>query len=155
MEVMQKRIPPSPPAEPAACNCLALRQAARQVTALYDRQLAAEGLRATQYSILARLSRVGPLSVNALATAMVMDRTTLGRALRPLERDGLVAIGPGRDGRTRAIALTRTGAERLKTASARWREAQRQFERAYGSADAAALRAALARVVSVGEEISG
>jgi DNA-binding MarR family transcriptional regulator len=151
MEVMQKRTPPSPALEPAACNCLAIRQAARQVTQLYDRHLAAEGLRTTQYSILAKLSRLGPLSINELAAMMVMDRTTLGRAVRPLERNRLVAIGRGRDGRTRALGLTPTGARRLKAATARWREAQRHFETAYGVADAASLRSALARVVALGE----
>src|SRR5215510_6765656 len=149
MEAMRKRTSPSPMLEPAACNCLAIRQAARHVTQLYDRYLAEQGLRTTQYSILAKLSRLGPLSINALAAMMVMDRTTLGRAVRPLERDGLVAIGPGRDGRTRALGLTRTGAERLKAATARWREAQKQFEISYGVTEAASLRSALARVVSV------
>jgi len=149
MEDMQKRTSPSAALEPLTCNCLAIRQAARHVTQLYDRHLAAEGLRTTQYSILAKLSRLGPLSVNELAAAMVMDRTTLGRAVRPLARDKLVAIGPGRDGRTRAIGLTPTGAERLKAATARWRQAQEQFETSYGVAEAASLRAALARVVSL------
>jgi DNA-binding MarR family transcriptional regulator len=149
MEAMRKTMSSSPALEPVACNCLAVRQAARHVSQLYDRYLAAEGLRTTQYSILAKLSRVGPLSVNELASMMVMDRTALGRALRPLERDGLVAIGPGRDGRTRGIRLTPTGAKRLKAAATRWREAQRQFEISYGVAAAASLRSALARVVSL------
>ena len=56
--------------DPSVCNCLAVRQAARHVTQLYDRHLAHVGLRATQYSILARLSRLGPLSINELASAM-------------------------------------------------------------------------------------
>ena len=61
------------------CNCLALRQAARQVTQLYDRHMAGEGLRANQYSILSKLSRLGPMSINTLAAQMVMDRTTMDR----------------------------------------------------------------------------
>jgi DNA-binding MarR family transcriptional regulator len=139
---------PTPVPEPAACNCLAIRQAARQATQFYDRHLAPAGLRATQYSILAKLARLGPLSINELAGLMVMDRTTMGRAVRPLERDKLVAIGSGRDGRRRVVRLIPAGAERLKTASVHWREAQKQFENAYGIAAAADLRSALARVVS-------
>jgi len=81
---------------PAGCNCLALRQAARHVTQFYDQFLAASGLRATQYSILARLQRRGPMSINALAAELVMDRTTLGRNILPLQRDGLISIRPGR-----------------------------------------------------------
>lgn len=56
----------TPPADETPCNCLAIRQAARQVTQLYDRHLAAAGLRSTQYSILSKLGRLGPLPINAL-----------------------------------------------------------------------------------------
>ncbi len=130
----------------AACNCLAIRQAARQITQLYERHLAAAGLTASQYSILAKLSRLGPLSINALAAQMMMDRTTTGRALQPLERDKLVAIEAGSDARTKLVRLTPAGVKRFKAAVACWREAQAEFERAYGIGEAAALRASLARV---------
>src|ERR1700689_2305823 len=94
------------PTNPAACNCLALRQATRHVTQFYDQILTPAGIRATQYSILARLNRKGPLTINALAAELVMDRTTLGRNIRPLQRDGLVAIGPGKsDRRRRELSL--------------------------------------------------
>ena len=81
---------------PAGCNCLALRQAARHVSQFYDQFLIGSGLRTTQYSILARLQRKGTMSINALATELVMDRTTLGRNILPLQRDGLIAIAAGR-----------------------------------------------------------
>src|SRR5271155_5616628 len=81
---------------PADCNCLALRQAARHVSQFYDQFLAPSGLRTTQYSILARLQRKGPMTINALATELGMDRTTLGRNILPLQRDGLIAVGPGK-----------------------------------------------------------
>ena len=74
------------------CNCLAIRQAARYVTQLYDRHLARSGLRTSQYGILARLKRLGATTINELAAELVMDRTTLGRNIRPLERDGLISI---------------------------------------------------------------
>src|SRR3984957_16630488 len=82
----------SPYSGPEDCNCLAVRQAARRVTQFYDQFLAPSGLRTTQFSMLAKLRRFGPMTINALAAAMVMDRTTLGRALRPLQRGGLVAL---------------------------------------------------------------
>src|SRR3974390_3241105 len=95
------------------CNCLAIRQAARVITQLYDRHLAAENLRTTQYSILSKLGRLGPLPINALAQSMAMDRTTLGRAVQPLERDRLIAIAADRDGRrARIVRLTQAGAAR-------------------------------------------
>lgn len=129
----------------AACNCLAIRQAARQITQLYERHMAAVGLTASQYSILAKLARLGPLSINTLAAEMVMDRTTTGRAIRPLERDRLVAVESGSDARTKLVRLTPAGTKRFKAAVAHWREAQREFERAFGAEESAALRAALAR----------
>jgi DNA-binding MarR family transcriptional regulator len=132
--------------EALACNCLAIRQAARQITQLYERHLAAVALTASQYSILAKLSRLGPLSINALAAEMVMDRTTTGRAILPLERDRLVAVEAGSDARTKLVRLTAAGAKRFKLAAAHWREAQQEFEQAFGADDAAALRGALARV---------
>lgn len=139
-----------PAIDTAACNCLALRQAARHLTQLYERHMADSGLSANQYSILAKLARLGPQSINALAAAMVMDRTTTGRAIRPLARDKLVAIDAGGDARVRLVRLTALGEKRLKAAAAGWRAAQREFERAYGVGEASALRAALGRVVALG-----
>src|SRR5271169_4767435 len=93
-----------PFADPANCNCLAVRQAARYITQFYDQYLAEAGLRTTQYGILAKLKRHGPMSINVLAAELVMDRTTLGRNVQPLERDGLIAIEPDpQDRRSRVL----------------------------------------------------
>src|SRR5262249_46909313 len=143
MRAMQKE--PSPTPDRTACNCLALRQAARHISQIYDSYLASEGLRTTQFSILAKLNRLGPLSINELAKSMVMDRTTLGRAIRPLQRDRLLTIGEGEDGRTRR-RLTATGEARLKAAAVKWREAQKKFELTFGVEDAVRLRSVLQRV---------
>ncbi len=136
-----------PPVEPAICNCLALRQAARHATQLYDRHLVAAGLKTSQYSILAKLLRLGPQSIGALADMMVMDRTTTTRAVRPLARDKLVAIAPGEDERTRMVRLTPAGEARAKSAAVAWRAAQKEFEAGYGAAESERLRKDLARVV--------
>ena len=133
---------------PAICNCLALRQAARHVTQLYDRHLAPAGLRTSQFSILAKLARLGPLSINELAGMMVLDRTATGSAIRPLERDRLVTIGAGADARVRIVSVTAAGKLRLQAAVPRWQEAQRQFDVAFGASDATRLRSVLARIVS-------
>jgi DNA-binding MarR family transcriptional regulator len=129
------------------CNCLALRQAARHLTQVYDRHLAQEGLRSTQYSILSVLGRLGAQPIGRLAEIMVVERTALGRALRPLKRDKLVAVGAGPDARTRSVSLTAKGDARLKSAAARWRHAQNEFEAAFGAEAALALRTSLHRVV--------
>src|ERR1700681_3713957 len=134
---------------PADCNCLALRQAARHVTQFYDRYLAAAGLRTTQYGVLARLKRQGPMSINALAAELVLDRTTLGRNIRPLERDGLIAIEPDPfDGRSKILRLTKAGDARFQRAQKHWAEAQKRFERVYGGRQASQLRANLRALVA-------
>jgi len=131
------------------CNCLAVRQAARHVTQFYDRFLAEAGLRTTQFSILAKLKRHGPMTINALAKDMVMDRTTLGRNILPLERDGLIAVATGdADRRSREVRLTEAGATRLRTALKGWAAAQRGFEAAFGRKRAADLRSLLRAVAA-------
>ena len=129
------------------CTCLAVRQAARHVTQFYDRHLAAAGLRTTQFSILAKLRRQGPMTINALAAEMVMDRTTLGRNILPLEREGLISVTASRtDRRSKEIRLTDAGLERLREAREGWRQAQAQFAAAFGEERAAGLRALLREV---------
>jgi DNA-binding MarR family transcriptional regulator len=99
------------------CTCLAVRQAARHISQFYDQRLAAAGLRTTQYSILGKLRRLGPMTINALADELVMDRTTLGRNILPLEREGLISVAPGRaDRRSKELRLTEVGIERLRAA---------------------------------------
>jgi len=133
------------------CNCLAVRQAARYVTQFYDRYLAQAGLRTSQYGILARLKRLGPMTINELAAELVMDRTTLGRNIRPLERDGLITITPGRsDRRIKELRLTEAGEARYQEARRAWVEAQGNFETGFGLERAAELRGLLRALVDSG-----
>ena len=133
----------------ADCNCLAVRQAARYITQFYDRYLAAAGLRTTQFGILSRLKRHGPMSINTLAAELVVDRTTLGRNIRPLERDDLIAIeSDSSDRRSKILRLTKAGDARFQRAQKRWAEAQRCFEGVYGGKQASQLREKLRAVVA-------
>jgi DNA-binding MarR family transcriptional regulator len=136
---------------PSECNCLAVRQAARYVTRFYDWHLAGSGLRTSQYGILARLKRNGPTTINALAAELVMDRTTLGRNIRPLQRDGLIAVRPGRsDGRMKELHLTGAGQSRLDAARPAWLEAQHRFETGFGETRSVEMRAMLNALVTSG-----
>lgn len=129
------------------CNCFALRSAARHVSQFYDQFLAPVGLRGTQFSILAKLKRLGPMTINALADEMVMDRTTLGRNALPLERDGLIGIAPSAaDRRAKELRLTKAGEKRLAQALTAWSHAQQRFETSFGVKRAAELRAMLRAV---------
>jgi DNA-binding MarR family transcriptional regulator len=134
---------------PEDCNCLAVRQAARHVTQFYDQLLAPSGLRTTQFSILAKLRRLGPMTINALAAEMVMDRTTLGRNILPLERDGLIAVEQGsRDRRSKELRVTEAGEARFRAGMKGWAQAQRQFEKAFGEKRTADMRAILYAVTA-------
>jgi DNA-binding MarR family transcriptional regulator len=126
-----------------ACNCFATRQAARYITRLYERHLADIELTSAQFSILFVLDEKPRASMAQLSDALVMDRTTLLRAVKPLERDGLImgkrGGGEG-DPRQMAFVLAASGREKLKKAMVRWAAAQREFEAQVGSARAARLR---------------
>jgi DNA-binding MarR family transcriptional regulator len=141
----------SPDALPMAdeCNCLAFRKAARHVTQFYDQFLAPAGLRTTQFSILAKLRRRGPLTINTLAEDLVMDRTTLGRNILPLEREGLIAVKRGAaDRRSKELHLTDAGAARLRAAVKGWADAQARFESVFGGKRTSDLRALLHTVAA-------
>ena len=135
--------------EPEICNCGALRQAARRVTKLYDDALAPIGLSVNQFSILARLSLVGPTTIQDLARLLVMDRSTLGHLLRPLEKRGFVKLEVSeQDRRSRMVALTEAGKAAVAKARPRWAAAQRRFESAFGKEAALELRTVLKEIAT-------
>jgi DNA-binding MarR family transcriptional regulator len=126
------------------CNCFALRQAARYVTQIYERHLGEVGLTAAQFTIMAKLARKPDLSILDLADMMVMERTTLVRALKPLQRDGFVLSEPSEhDGRTFLFSLSDAGQRIFEQAAIAWRAAQDEFEVKFGRSRAKALRGEL------------
>ena len=132
------------------CACTILRQAARVATQHFDQALAASGLRISQLSVLTTLRYVGPKTINELAEIMVLDRTTLGRNMRPLQRDGFIAIEAGKDDRrTKKLVLTKKGETIALRAMDSWGDAQTSFEKAIGVENAIALSKLLRQVVKV------
>ena len=123
------------------CNCFAARQAARHLTKLYERHLAGAELTSAQFSILVVLEEAGQMTMNELAKALVMDRTTLLRAIKPLQREELLVSSRSEDDVRRLVfSLSAAGVRRLKKAFALWTKAQQEFEAAIGSNEAARLR---------------
>jgi DNA-binding MarR family transcriptional regulator len=121
-------------------DCFAIRQAARFASQIYDRHLAQVGLTTTQFSMLRRLKAASRLTMMALAEAMVMDRTSVVRAIRPLQRDGLLTTGTGAAGRGLTLVLTEHGNVMLESAWHHWRAAQEEFEQRFGAERSASLR---------------
>ena len=108
-------------------NCVNfnIRKAMRAVSQHYDQIMAPSGLRGTQFTILTVLSRAGYVTVTELADYLVMDRTTLTRNLKPLEKEGFLKILPGlQDRRSRRIELTNIGKKAQKAAMPYWQKAQ-------------------------------
>ncbi|MFK4145204.1 MarR family winged helix-turn-helix transcriptional regulator [Streptomyces sp. NPDC004065] len=134
-----------------SCNNLALRKAARYLGATYDKALAPTGLRATQFSILQKLSTQERTTITSLAEVIAMDRTTLATNLKPLAREGLVTVEPSpTDRRARVVTITDEGRARLRTALPYWRTVQARFEESFGAERAARLRETLEAVLGTG-----
>ncbi|MGE8113259.1 MULTISPECIES: MarR family winged helix-turn-helix transcriptional regulator [Pseudomonas] len=106
------------------CICTHLRRAARGVSRHYDEALAGFGINVAQFSLLRHLQRLDRPSITTLAEAMGLERSTLGRNLRVLEAEGLVALADGDDQRNRLVLLTEAGAARLRAAHPAWQQAQ-------------------------------
>ncbi|ATH82787.1 MarR family winged helix-turn-helix transcriptional regulator [Pseudomonas sp. KHPS1] len=117
---------------PTSCLCTQLRRASRGVTRRYDDALAAVGLGAAQFSLLRHVQRLGQPSISALADAMGLDRSTLGRNLRVLQEQELLQLGEGRDLRAREVRLTEAGLQRIEQALPLWEQVQRELNARLG-----------------------
>jgi DNA-binding MarR family transcriptional regulator len=127
----------------AQCACFDLRRATRATSRMYDYFLRDSGLNNTQFSMLRLIRDEGKISVSTLARYMVMDRTSITRALAPLQRDGLLNIRIGTDKRVRVVALTKKGRKLVENAEPKWRRAQEALMEAIGGDHWAAMRTLL------------
>src|SRR5262249_59783228 len=110
----------------AECACGGLRSAARAISRVYETAFASLGLTATQFSILVAVDLGGPFPLSRLAERLVLDRTTLYRAVKPLVRRRCLRILPGRTARERAAVLTEAGHRLLRDALPIWETIQRR-----------------------------
>jgi DNA-binding MarR family transcriptional regulator len=123
------------------CNGFAIRQAARFVSQLYERHYAQAGITAAQFSLLVYIAEAEKAGMAEIAEAMVMDRTTLVRALKPLERDGYVISEPeGKGSRKLLMLLSEKGRKKLLEAEQCWHAAQAEFVERVGAERAQQLR---------------
>ncbi len=112
--------------EPAqGCVCFNIRKSARVITKLYEEALHPTGLRATQFTLLVATRVMGTATISDLAHGLVMDRTTLTRNMKPLEKQGFIKVIPGKvDRREREVTLTRAGQDILLEALPLWKTVQ-------------------------------
>jgi DNA-binding MarR family transcriptional regulator len=106
------------------CVCFNLRWVTRAVTQFYDTEMRRHGIRPTQGSVLAVLRAKDTWNMAELSDCLGMERTTLVRNLRPLQREGLVqAVGGGR-GRRVELAITAKGRKQIEKLAPAWKSAQ-------------------------------
>jgi DNA-binding MarR family transcriptional regulator len=106
------------------CVCFNLRWVTRGVTRFFDAEMRRHGIRPTQGSILAALNAQDSWTMAELSDWLGMERTTLVRNLRPLQRDGLVEVGGGGRGRLVELAITAKGRKQMEKLTPAWRAAQ-------------------------------
>ena len=128
------------PNDPCRCYALAARKNARHLSRLYDRWLAPAELSISQFSILALLDAHGQLKITELADMLSMERTSLVRALNPLQTAGWVVAERADGGRSFDVKLSGRGHKKLAQALPLWKSAQAAFEREVGRDRAVRLR---------------
>jgi DNA-binding MarR family transcriptional regulator len=106
------------------CACSQARRRSRELSRFYDNAMRESGLRASQFSLLATLIQTGPMAATRLADFLGLERTTLTRNLRPLRRDGYVAVEDDGDRRVHKVGITAKGEEAARAAFPFWRRAQ-------------------------------
>lgn len=128
------------PSGPNLCYALAARREARHLSRLYDRHLAPAGMSVSQFSILSLLEAHGRLKLTTVAEMLVMERTSLLRALKPLQAAGWVVAERPEGGRSFDVALSGSGLHKVAEAMPLWANAQAAFEGRVGRDRAVRLR---------------
>jgi DNA-binding MarR family transcriptional regulator len=114
------------------CTCQNLRRASLAITKIYDQELSQSGLTNNQFLLLKNIKNLSPVSVSDLALEIRLDRTTLVRNLKPLEKEGLIIDISPRGTRNRQLQLTDEGIKRCDLAEQCWEKAQSYIEQKLG-----------------------
>ena len=129
---------------PAHCVSNNLHQTARAVTRIYSEEMRPSGIKRSQFAILAYLDRIGTSKITDLADLLYMERTTLTRNLKPLEKANFITIRTSQsDARSREVSLTREGKVKLVDAKKLWRKAQIRILETFGAEQWHALESKL------------
>ncbi len=109
------------------------RLLSRAITEIYDSELEPFGIGAIQFALLDLIGRTEPTTRAAIARTQQLDKSTLTRGLKAIFSEGWVEeIREQADGRSRPIALTQAGKQRLLDAASAWRAAQHRVETLLG-----------------------
>lgn len=115
------------------CVCFNLRCASRAITRFYAGAVTDTPLTPTQSPILGGLAaHPEGLTMAQLSDWLEMDRTSLLRTLRPLEKAGF--IESGLDGARKVLRITPEGRKVLEKMFRSWQAAQRRAIKTLGAA---------------------
>lgn len=128
-----KRAAADAPAD-LVCACASARQVARLITQRYDQHLRHSGIEAPQFALLMALQKEGPSSQIALGRRYGLDKTTISRNLKWLERRGWITSSATADARQRQFTLTADGRKQLSLALPHWKTAQAALRSEMGAA---------------------
>jgi DNA-binding MarR family transcriptional regulator len=131
------------------CASLNFRRTARAVTRMYDTALQESGMRSTQMAILVGIAKNQPVAIGVLSEILVIDRTTLTRGLRLLQKEGLIVISKRSTMRQRFLQLTEQGEDALARSLPAWRKAHKRFVETVGPQYWIDLRNELERLAHV------
>ncbi|WP_220211768.1 MarR family winged helix-turn-helix transcriptional regulator [Reticulibacter mediterranei] len=132
------------------CHCTTLRYAAQTLTEVYDRVLAPSDLKVTQYMLLESiLEDEAEQSITDLAQKLGSDRSTIGRNVHILVRDGLVSLGRGSDRREHTVHVTQKGHEAVALAHPLWQKAQAAVADTLGQDQLNMLRTLLSQLEGI------
>lgn len=109
------------------CACFNSRKTARAVTQLYDAAMQPSGIRTTQFALLVGVAKTEPVSIGRLGEVLIIDRTTLTRSLRLMQREKLLSISPRSTMRQRFVTLSPKGWKALARSLPYWRKIHGQF----------------------------
>jgi len=140
---------------PSPCVCMTLRKASRAMTRIYDDALAPAGLTIAQFGVLRAIGRGDKkgMALSHLAEMLVMDRTSLYRALRPMVRSGWLLIKQAPKGRAKIVQLSKAGIRATTTASDIWHKVQSQIMGEYGVGRWAQLHRAITELTALGVKL--
>jgi DNA-binding MarR family transcriptional regulator len=128
------------------CACTTIKKLSRILVKTYDAALAGTGINITQLAILRCIDRRVDEPLSHVAAELEMDRTSLYRAILPMERDGWIRLAQGKDARSRTAKVTRTGRNVLASAEVQWAQIQTQIIADFGKGNWSSLVADIHRL---------
>jgi len=131
------------------CACFNMRKVTRAVTQFYDRTLEPTGIRATQFTLLVALTSTKGKTLTEIADSLVMDRTTLTRNLKPLEKLELITTTQTLDKRSKAYVLTEKGEQTVERCIPLWEQAQSNIVNSLGEETYQDVVGKLGRVLTI------